>query len=124
MLIKSSTSLALAAAAGLFFASSAEANPRFTIENTTDQKVRVHVYNGGDVECTSKAKGKTVGPEKTKTFGCTGNGKGKCKLKIYVGPAPICDGQENTCGKTAIKVDGGASVKISRNGYNYRCDVN
>ena len=42
-------SLALTLAAGLFFTVSAEASPRFTIENNTNRTIKVYVYNGGDI---------------------------------------------------------------------------
>jgi len=60
MLIKPLTHLALAAAAGLLFAASAEASPRFTIENASDDKIKVYIYNGDDTSCNEEAKTKKV----------------------------------------------------------------
>lgn len=123
MLIKPLTHLALAAAAGLLFAASAEASPRFTIENASDDKIQVYIYNGGDTSCETEAKTKMVSPGETESFGCTGNGKGKCKVQFFFDIDQICKSERNTCSGKAIKLDGGSKTKISWNGSKFLCDI-
>lgn len=122
MLIKSLTGLALASAAGLFFSLSAEANPRFTVENNSDEKIKIFIYNGGDQTCTAAAKTKKVSPGKTESYGCTGNGKGRCKVRFFSETGEICKSERNTCSGKAIKIDGGATAKITREGP-FVCDI-
>ena len=124
MLINSFTKLTLATAAGLFFTFGAEASPRFTIENKTERTIKVDIYSGGDTSCLDSEKGRSVPPYKTKTFGCTGNGKGKCKVQFRVDSISICGKQENTCSGNAVKMKGGSRAKISRNGHNFQCEIN
>ena len=104
MLINSFTKLALATAAGLFFTFGAEASPRFTIQNASDDKIKVYIYNGGDRSCTEEAKTKKVSPGKTETYGCTGNGKGKCKVQFFFDIDQICKSERNTCSGKALKL--------------------
>lgn len=112
MLIKPLTALVLAAAAGLFFTLSAEANPRFKIENATDKKIKVHIYNGDDTVCHTTASQGKVMPGNTKSFGCKGNGKGKCKVKLFSGSKRHCRNDRNTCVGKAIKMPGGSRAKV------------
>lgn len=123
MLKNALNSLALAAAAGLFLTAVADASPRFTIENKTERTLKIDIYSGGDTSCLDSEKRRSVGPNKTETFGCTGNGKGKCKVQFSVDSKPICGKQENTCGGKAVKMEGGSRAKISRNGHNFQCDI-
>ena len=124
MLIKSLTGLALASAAGLFFSLSAEANPRFTVENSSDEKIKIFIYNGGDQTCTAAAKTKKLSPGKTETYGCTGNGKGRCKVRFFSQvDGEFCKSERNTCSGKAIKVDGGSTTKISWIGHTFVCEI-
>lgn len=123
MIIKPLNAFALAAAAGLFFAANAEASPRFTIENASDDKIKVYIYNGDDTSCTEEAKTKKVSPGITETYGCTGNGKGKCKVQFYFDIDQICTKERNTCSGKAIKLNGGSKTKISWNGSKFVCDI-
>jgi len=115
--------LAIATVAGLFLTPIAEASPRFTIENNTDRTVKIDIYSGDDTSCLDNEKRRSVGPFKTKTFGCTGDGKGKCKVQFSVDSVAICGKQENTCGGKAVKMDGGARAKVSRQGRNFKCVI-
>ena len=122
MLIKPLISLSVAAIAGLFFTLSAEANSRFTVENTTWNKVKVEIFNGNDVECSIPAKTKTVFFRDTKTLGCVGGGKGKCKVRISVKGKQLCKSEKNTCSKSAIKMTNGSYVKITKGEDKYECE--
>lgn len=123
MLIKPLTSLTLATASGLLFAASADASPRFTIENTTDSKVEVDIFNGDDAVCYSHAKDGKILPGKTKSFGCKGNGKGRCKVKLYSNYRPICRDERDTCDGKAIKLQGGSTTKIVVRRDKTGCDI-
>ena len=122
MLIKPLISLSLAAMAGLFFTLGAEANSRFTVENTTWNKVKVEIFNGSDVECSIPAKSKTVFFRDTKTLGCAGGGKGKCKVRISVKGKQLCKSEKKTCSHSAIKMTNGSYVKITKGEDKYECE--
>ena len=123
MLIKLLTSRALATVAGLILVASADASPRFTIQNASDDKIKVYIYNRGDRSGTEEAKTQKVSPGKTETYGCTGNGKGKCKVQFFFDIDQICKSERNTCSGKAIKLDGGSKTKISWNGSKFVCDI-
>ncbi len=122
MLTKPLISLFLAAMAGLFFTLSAEANSRFTVENTTWNKVKVDVFNGDDTECSITLKPKTVFFKKTKTLGCAGGGKGKCKVRLSIKGKQLCKSEKKTCSKSAIKMTNGSYVKITKTEDKYECE--
>ena len=123
MFIKSLAVLTLASMVGLGASFSAEASPRFTIENTSDEKIKIFIYNGDDQTCTAAAKTKKVSPGKTETYGCTGNGKGRCKVRFFSETGEICKSERNTCSGKAIKVDGGSTTTISWIGHTFVCDI-
>lgn len=129
MLIRPLMSLTLAAMAGFFFTLSAEANPRFKVENTTDSKIDVYIYNGDDTAChTAHSVGKVQGDE-TKSFGCKGNRKGKCKIKLWSHGDRICTESRNTCSGHAIKMKAKSKAVVSEtkdpetNEFETTCDL-
>lgn len=114
MLIKPLISLSFAAIAGLFFTLSAEANPRFKVENTTDSKIDVYIYNGDDTSCHTALVVRTVKGKETKSFGCKGNGKGKCKIKLFSDDERACKESRNTCSGRAIKMQAKSKAVVSQ----------
>jgi len=112
MRLKHLPALIAAPVMGLFFTLAAHANPRFTVENNLDLTVDVTIFNGGDMSCGTPAKGRTVRAGESESFGCLGNGKGKCKIVLGIGGDRICRSKQNTCGGKAIKVKGGKTVTI------------
>ena len=127
MRLKHLTSLVAIPMIGLCFTLTAQANPRFTVENNLDVTVDVTVFNGGDASCgtpaKTEAKTKAVSPGQTDTFGCTGNGKGKCKVQFFFDIDQICKSERNTCSGKAIKLDGGSTTRISWDGKKFVCDI-
>ncbi|MEL6857152.1 MAG: hypothetical protein AAFO74_02120 [Pseudomonadota bacterium] len=113
MVFRYLTVISLAAAASLFLGLEAEANSRFTVQNDTDETIRVKIYSGGDTVCTGLEKGKNVSGGKTTSYGCTGSGKQRCKIKLRIDGSKICTEDLNTCDKTATKIGNGDTVKIS-----------
>lgn len=113
MLIKPLNTLALTIVAGLFFSLSAEANPRFKVENTTDSKVDVFIYNGDDTSCHTALMVRTVKAKQTKSFGCKGGGKGKCKIKLSSHDERACKESRNTCSGRAIKMPAKSKAIVS-----------
>ena len=101
----------------------AEASPRFTVTNETDIKVNVYIFKGDDPFCTLHDKLKSVSAGETDNYGCTGNGKGQCKVQFYAKGNEICKTNRNTCSKNATKVKGGSSVAITKDGENYVCTL-
>ena len=119
--------LSVAAIAGLCIAVStapiAEASPRFSVTTDTDTKINVYIFTGDDSVCTWEEKLKTVSPDETDSYGCTGNGKGQCKVQFYTEGSEICKSDRNTCSKNAIKVEGGKSFTITKDGDEYSCSL-
>ena len=101
----------------------AEASPRFTVVNDTKDSVKVMIFNGGDTICDIYAKKKTIAAGETKTYGCTGNGKGQCKVVPRARGEDICGDLVNTCSGYAIKAPGGSTLKISGKDPNFKCQV-
>ena len=123
MLSKALTGLCMSVCAVSLFTMAAEANPRFTVENTTWSKVKVVIYNGDDSLCTVSFKKKPVLWRKSKTLGCNGAGKGRCKVQFSIDDKQICGSEKNTCDDKAIKIEGGSTVKISQNGDEHECEI-
>lgn len=119
------TMLSSLAALGLGLAMSAapiaEASPRFTVTNETDTKINVYIFKGDDPFCTLEEKLKSVSAGETDTYGCTGNGKGQCKVQFYASGNEVCKDDRNTCNKNAIKADGGSAFVITKNDSDYVC---
>jgi hypothetical protein len=113
MLFKSLTAISLASAAGLFLTLDADANSRFTVENKTELTANVYIYSGGDPYCSFEEKLKTASGGETDSYGCTGNGKNRCKIQLYMRGSKICKKQMNTCSNNSKKMDNGAKVTIS-----------
>ena len=89
MLITPSRVLLVAAAASIALPLDASAASRFTVQNDTE-------------------KGKD-----TKSLGCKGNGKGKCKIKIFSFDERGCKESQNTCSGRAIKMQAKSKAIVS-----------
>ena len=118
--------LSVAAIAGLFIAVStapiAEASPRFKVTNNADAKINVYIYTGDDSVCTWEEKLKSVSVGETDSYGCTGNGKGQCKVRFYAHGYEICKSARDTCMDHGIKVKGGTSITITKD-EKYSCSL-
>ena len=68
----------------------ADASPRFTVQNDTDTKVNVYIFKGDDPFCSFEEKLKTLSAGETDTYGCTGGGKGQCKIQVYADGTEVC----------------------------------
>ena len=125
MLLKSLTALTLATVAGLALSLDANATSRFTVENFTEEKVTVAIYAGGDGSCTIPEKTKSVPSDKIRTFGCTGNGKHRCKVTFYIQGRPVCTDDYNTCTSDGgLRVQNGRAVVIEGNQVeDYSCSI-
>ena len=121
MLIKSLSILAIASVAGLFSTMAAEASPRFTVTNNADKTVKVFVFNGDDSGCHLEEKVKTIDSGHSNTIGCSGNGKGRCKIYLQQHGEQICKSQFNTCGNRATKINNGGTVTTWQDGEKVRC---
>ena len=118
------TTLAMSAVISLGIALSAsptaEASPRFTLANKTDKSLSVDIYNGDDSVCMEASKTKQLSAGETDTYGCEGNGKGRCKIEIMKGGNRICKSLSNTC-NTAIKVKDDSVLFIYKSESGYDC---
>jgi len=102
-------------------APTADASPRFSVTNETDAKINLYIFTGDDPFCTFEEKLKTVSAGETDSYGCTGNGKGQCKVQFYKGGDEICKTDRNTCSKNATKAKGGSSITIALQDDEYVC---
>lgn len=114
MLFRQLAGISLVAMTGLFLTLDADANSRFTVESQADQKANVYIYTGGDSFCSFEQKLKAVSPGETDSYGCTGNGKNRCKVKFYINGSKICNSQMDTCKNNTKIVKNGAKVTISQ----------
>ena len=101
----------------------AEASPRFKVTNNADKKINVYIYTGDDPFCSFSEKLKTVSGGETDEYGCTGDGKGQCKVQFYAGGNEICKSKRNTCSSNAIKVAGKSTVTITKGSADYVCNI-
>ena len=101
----------------------AEASPRFTVANKSDNKLNIHIYNGDDGNCTEPLKTKTASSGEPAAYGCQGNGKGRCKIEIYKGGYKICKSLHNTCSSGAIIMKDDSLVYIYSTPTGYDCSV-
>ncbi len=118
-----STTAALSFGVALAAAPSAEASPRFTVINEIDKTANVYIYTGADSVCSLEEKLKKAVAGETDTYGCTGKGKGQCKIEIFVGGDQICKNRGDTCNNNAMKVKGGSTVSIAKPGDDYVCHI-
>lgn len=116
MLFKCFSAIILAAVASLTLSLDASAASRFTLQNDTDKHVFVSIFSGGDQFCALEGKSRRVDAGKTETYGCTGNGTQRCRLKFYsAAEKQICKKQNNTCpNDSARKMKNGQEVVISK----------
>ena len=121
MLIKHLSALAIASAAGLIVTMSAEASPRFTIHNDADSDVKVIIFAGNDSDCLFEEKVKTVSSGKSNTVGCSGHGKGRCKVRVKWKGEEVCKKNWNTCGNEATKINDGGDLYISLDNKDMVC---
>lgn len=113
----------LAFSAAMVASPAAEASPRFKVTNNADKKVNVYIFRGDDPFCSFSEKLKSVSVGETDEYGCTGAGKGQCKVQFYAGGNEICKSDHNTCSSNAIKVDGKSTVTITKGTADYVCDI-
>lgn len=116
MLIKAISAFMLAGTASITLSLDASAVSRFTVQNDTEKHVFVSVFSGGDQFCALEQKSHRVEAGKTETYGCTGNGTHRCRLKFYSSAEKqICKKQNNTCpNDSARKMKNGQEVVISK----------
>lgn len=60
----------------------AAAKSRFTIQNDTSALLRFYVFSGSDAACSSTEKQGSIESEESRSIGCSGQGKGRCKLQV------------------------------------------
>ena len=116
MLFKCFSALILAAIASLALSPDASAASRFTVTNDTEKHVFVSVFMGDDQFCALEQKSRRIDAGKSETYGCTGNGTQRCRLKFYsASEKQICKKQNNTCPlDSARKMKNGQEVVISK----------
>ena len=66
------------------------ANSRFTVDNQSDGKLTVTIFNGNDATCDIAAKTHHVGAGNKDSFGCEGGGNQRCKVKVQEGGHRAC----------------------------------
>lgn len=91
----------------------ADASPRFTATNKTQEKINVYIFAGTDSVCSFEEKLKRLSAGETDQYGCTGGGKGQCKVQFYAQGSQICKSDGNTCSGNASKMKGKSKVEIT-----------
>ena len=116
MLIKPLIVLTFAAIASLALSLDAGAVSRFTVTNDTEKHVFVEIFMGDDQVCALPQKSQRVEAGKSESYGCTGKGTQRCRLKFYsAADKQICKKQNNTCpNDSARKMRNGQEVVISK----------
>jgi len=91
------------------------AGPRFHVTNNTGSHVTVNIFNGDDSACAIAAKHHKFSSGHTQSFGCEGNGKGRCKIDVRVGAGQVyacANSQWNTCDSNGITMEDGQKITI------------
>ena len=116
MFFKSFAAVFLASLAFCSAALTAEASSRFTVQNDTDKHVFVSIFAGDDQFCFAEENSKRVKAGANRSFGCTGNGTHRCRLKFFsADEKQICKRQGNSCpNASARKMKNGQKVVISK----------
>lgn len=110
-----------------FLAQAAEANSRFKVRNTLEKSIAVVIYNGDDGVCSfsSKLSAKEVGSKGSRSMGCKGGGKHRCKVSIAVAgdTKNPCSDSNDTCDRDALIVPNGHAliVETSETDSSYSC---
>lgn len=118
-----SLALLILAAPGL-----ASATSHFTVQNNSNDKVKLQIYDGDDNICFQEAKDVDVDGNSSKSISCTGGGKQCCRVAVSV---PVYEDDQacveassitSGCVPTAvINVADGATLVIDSI-YNY-CSI-
>ena len=115
-----SLALLILAAPGL-----ASATSQFTVQNNSNDKIKLQIFDGDDNICLQQAKSVDVDGNSSKSISCTGGGKQRCRVAVsnatYDDDEACVESQNITsgCGSTAvINVDDGKTLVIESN-YNY-----
>ncbi len=98
MLLRHLAALIIASTASAFFSMDAAANPRFTVENNSNESVVIRIFNGDDKTCITPSKTKTVKANKSKRMGCEGNGTGHCIVQVNSKRGKkLCENYKRSC---------------------------
>ena len=124
MLLKHILAPSLLAASVLVFTLDANANSRFTLDNQTNKKLMVLIYNGDDSVCVTSAKSKYVRAGNSNSYGCEGHGNHRCHIRVYHDKSKVCKSPKNACNNSAIRVPDGSTITVSSVGDDkYDCTV-
>lgn len=124
MFVKHILASSFIVASALMFTFEANANSRFTLDNQTDKKLMVLIYNGDDSICTTAAKSKNVKAGNSNSYGCEGRGNHRCHIRVYQDKSKVCKSPKNACNSSAIKVPNGSTITVSSAGNDkYDCTV-
>mgnify|MGYP001799265486 FL=1 len=114
MLFRHFTALLFASTASALFAIDAAANPQFSVENQSDKRVKIHIYNGDDPLCAEPSKTRTLEAGESKDLHCNGHGKGRCKIEVLSKGKLLCEDDLNTCNSGAMRVKNDSYLIITR----------
>ena len=104
MLFRHLTTLLFASTASALFAIDAAASPQFSVENQSEKRVKINIYNGDDPLCAEPSKTRTLEAGESKNIHCHGNGRGRCKVEVLSKGKLLCEDDLNTCNSGAMKV--------------------
>ena len=103
----------------------ASATSHVTVQNNSNSKIKLQIFDGDDTVCLADAKSVDVDGNSSQSISCTGGGKQRCRVAVSnatYDDDQACVESENitsSCGTTAvINVDDGKTLVIESN-YNY-----
>ena len=114
MLFRHLAVLIIASTATAFFAMDAAAKPKISVENNSNMRVKVLIYDGDDSVCSAPDQTKTLGAGETKTLKCNGGGTGRCKVQVLLQGKTLCDFERNTCKRKAMIIKNGRHLAVTR----------
>ena len=120
MLFRPLAALLIASTATAFFAMDASAKPKFSVENKSNKRVKILIYDGDDSVCSAPDQTKGLGAGDTKTLKCNGGGTGRCKVEVLSEGKPLCKDDLNTCKRKAMNVKNGGQLIVARG---VGCDI-
>lgn len=123
MFRKHLTILFLAPFAGLGLSLAAHANPGFTVKNALKTDVDLYIFIGDETYCGAHEHHARVSAGKTHSYGCSGRGKDKCKIALFVAGEEICKSARNACSKSKIVMKDRSTVivRTGQRNQNFLC---
>ena len=119
--------LTLAIAALVFssvMATQASANSSFTVENKSDQGMKLEIFRGDDHFCDIAQKTKKVSAGETASFSCEGGGENRCKVTVLRtgDDNRLCRNISSGCNNVAVRLSNNSTLIIPADHAGTECE--